>query len=252
MENSTIFNCALWAKSNPKPAALIIALSKIAIGIIAFIFGISAFWAGLELEPKIWGWALQVIAVLCLLIYPAKSLKKSIGRPKFFLYRKAMDACLVAYGFAFWFFIGNALPNWVDQPVMSAAISTPLPTVFSMAGSRENPAEARPVKSGGLVHKWVIKRAKSKLKHIIAKMDRLQEKDMTVPVKIFLTFVFVALAIGLGYLSLVLGCEISCSGQEVLGTTIMIGGPLLFGFLGGLAIYKIWKKKKVVEGVPDK
>jgi magnesium-transporting ATPase (P-type) len=115
MNNNVALNCSYWAKSHPKSAIFIIALSKITIALFALFFGISAYSEGWVMEPSNWRIILLIIAATCLLIYPPKALKARWGVVRYHRIQKSMDACLVAFGIVFWFFIGNGLPSWVNQ-----------------------------------------------------------------------------------------------------------------------------------------
>lgn len=250
MKNSTTIRLSYWAKSHPASAILMITVSKIVIGSIALFLGISANFEGLTMDSKIGGYVFGIIAAVCIMAYPPKRLKKKLGFASFYQYQKRMDACLVAFGFAFFFFVGNLMPNWVAQPAISVTSSIRVPTVLSIVGQPKPAQQAPATERGGIFHKWLIKKAKFKIKRVIEKIEQLEGDDLEVPIKIFLTLLFLALIFGLGYLALAFGCNLSCSGQETLGAIVMIGGPLLVLFLGILAIREIWKKKKKKATTP--
>jgi len=250
MKNSTTMRLSYWAKSHRVSAILVIAISKIVIGSIALFLGISANFEGLTMESKIGGLVFGIIAAVCIVAYPTKRLKKKLGFTSFYQYRKVMDGFLVAFGFAFCFFVGNLLPNWVAQPTTLTAMSPRVPTALSIVGQPKTTQQAPSMERGGMFHKWLIKKAKSKIKRAMEKIARLEGNTMEVPMKIFLTLVFLALIIGLGYLTLSLGCNLSCSGQETLGAIVGIGGTVLVVTLGILAIIKIWQKDITTQKAP--
>lgn len=83
------------------------------------------------------------------------------------------------------------------------------------------------------------------MKRVIERIERLEGKNTELVAKVLFTLLFLVLMIGLGYLTIYSGCNIACAGQEVLGTIVMIGGPIAALVFGTILIIKIWKKKKV-------
>lgn len=239
-----MLNCSYWAKSHPKAAILIIALSKITIGLIALFLGITTCFEGWVLEPALWRNILVVIAASLIILYPQKSLKAKWGIVRYHRFQKRIDACLVAFGFAFWFFVGNGLPSWVNQPTAFSAVAKPIPTALSLVGTPAPAAQKQALEHRGIFQKWLIKKAKFKIKRVVEKITRLDTKGLETGMKVVLTLLILILMVGLSYWAIYLGCSLGCSGQETLGTIVMIGGPILIFVLGAMLITKLWKKKQ--------
>ena len=253
MKKQFALRLSFWAKSHRPAAIALIVVSKIAIGAIGFVFGLSTALEGAVL-PVEFKWLLAAVAAASIFAYPAKRLKKSLGRAVFYRRQKIMDGVLVALGFAILFFVGNLAPTWVAQPGVVAATSAKMSVAMSVVEKsvEENQKELvqKPVEKnkketlrGGKIKRWIASKVKAMAERAIAKFARANE-DGGIAGKLFLSLLLIVAATFLLALVASLSCNLSCSGQE--GLAILVGVLGVTGIIIGsvLGFSAIWQKKE--------
>ena len=243
MHQHLSYRISLCAKTHRPLAITAIVISKVALAVIGFGFGVSAWFEGIALPQQKTEWLLVAVAAVCVLAYPGKHLKKRLSRSAFYWRQKSMDGALAAFGFAFFFFAGNMTPSWVAQPE-SLSVNNVSGITIAVSSLEKPVSERRAgVAQGGKLRHWVVQKAKSKLARMVTKIERMSDGDNTGG-KIALSVLMVLLAVALGYLVLVLACSLSCNGQAGLAVLVSVGGvallvvALIFGFRA------IWRKDK--------
>lgn len=228
---------ARWARENRLTAILIITLSKILIGLIAFNLGVLAFVSGLAI-PFFLKWLFATAGVAALLSYPTIQMKAVLGFEPYFLKQKRSDLMMAGLGIFLWFFIGNQSAQWTTKPVVTETISTV--STVSANGSLVGKIKgwATPERARGLA-----KYAQRKLKdRIIRKIEAWgkQSDNNTIAIQILLTLLSIVLLIVLAYLVAALACNLSCSGNDTAAALVLIlgWGGLLIGFF--FALKAIW------------
>ena len=241
MKRHLTLRLSFWAKNHRPAAIAIIAAAKIALGATGFYFGI---WAALEgiavpVETK---WLLAAIAISLIGAYPARHLKKRLGRAAFYRRQKRVDFGLALFGFVFLFFAGNLAPGWVNAPQITPTSTDKVSSAFSSLEKKDatTAAEfsAKPtVKKSktGFVKRWLIAKAKVRAEKAIKRLAHVAE-DSDGAVKVLLSFLLVLAALGVAYLVAALACTLSCNGQEGAAALVAILGAvgivlgLIFGF----------------------
>ncbi len=169
----------------------------------------------------------------------------------FYRRQKTADAALGLFGFAFWLYIGNAVLGWVASsatahaPAASRAIALAMTERADAAKgeatlSMEQEKRQKANRSGGLLKKWLVKRAAKSIERTSALLRALD--DTPVGLKILFTLLVVALFLGGMFGVVVLSCHLACSGMEGLAYVVFFGGLLGFGALSTWLIIKIWKR----------
>lgn len=237
MKNHTALRLSFWAKHNRPLAIAIIVFGKITVGTLGFYLGLGAALEGWTLPLAI-KWPLATVAALALLTYPAKSLKKCLGRVAFYRRQKAVDGTLVALGFVILFFAGNLAPAWVASPAIVTQVSTPVPVALSSLEIPRPKVRKELLRSGKFSH-WAMAKLKARVERAVVKAKRVVGGD-DVAIKILLTFLSLAVALTLGYLVLALACNLSCGGHETLATIVLVFGwaTIILGLV--LAVRAIW------------
>jgi|GEM_PF-1227845 len=241
MKRHLTLRLSFWAKNHRPAAIAIIAAAKITIGAIGFYLGIWAALEGIAIPVEV-KWLLAAIAGGLIGFYPARHLKKRLGRAVFYRRQKQVDFGLALFGFVFLLFAGNLAPGWVNAPQPAPTSGNKVSSVFSSLekNSATNAAElsAKPtVKKSktGFFKRWLIAKAKSRVEKAISRLARVAE-DSDGAVKVLLSFLLVLAALGLAYFVAALACRLSCNGQEGAAALVAILGAvgivlgLIFGF----------------------
>lgn len=170
-----------------------------------------------------------------LLFYPPKRWKITRFSPSsFYRYQKTMDGLLVAATFLIVFSGTQRICVQGETALPARAVSVALDLQ----------------KEGNTTFFQKVKKVKAKAKekiqsHIQKKLEkhRHSSKALQVWAKILISVGALALGVAVWYVIIALGCSVSCSGNEVLGAIIMIGGTVVV--IGGLvwAGIEIWKRR---------
>ncbi|GAB4492165.1 MAG: hypothetical protein OHK0019_13520 [Saprospiraceae bacterium] len=259
MKQHLTLRLSLWAKNHRPAAIAIIAAAKIALGALGFYLGI---WVALEgvLIPLETKWLLAAVAAGLIGAYPARHLKKRLGRAAFYRRQKRVDFGLALLGFVLWFFAGNLTPSWVNAPQQTRPERDKIPSVFSSLGKNNaaNAAEfsAKPVvkkSKTGLFKRLLLSKAKARAEKIITRLIRISENadDGT---EVLLSILLVLAALAMAYLIAAFSCALSCNGQESAAVLVAVLGcvgitlGLIFGFRaiwhGGMATDQRHERKK--------
>ncbi len=75
------------------------------------------------------------------------------------------------------------------------------------------------------------------------KAPAVERTELEIIANVLVTILLIGLTIALLYLTLILSCELSCSGQEGLAGVVLIGGILLSLFLFIVAVRALWKPR---------
>lgn len=248
MKRHLTLRLSFWAKNHRPTAIAIIAAAKIATGALGFYFGICAALEGvlIPLETK---WLLAALAGGLLGAYPARHLKKRLGRATFYRRQKRVDFGLTLLGFVLWFFAGNLTPGWVNAPQQTRPEHDKIPSVFSSL-EKNNVANAavfsaKPVvkkSKPGFVKRWLVAKAKARAEKAITRLTHISENadDGT---KVLLSILLVLAALTMAYLIAALSCTISCNGQEGAAVFVAVLGcvGIVFGLIFGFRA--IWRGK---------
>lgn len=244
MKKNTTLRLSFWAKSHRVTAITLIVISKITVGIIGLFLGT---WAAVEgyilpLETK---WLLGTVAAASILLYPAKRLKKHLGRATFYRRQKTMDGVLATLGFAILFFVGNLTPAWVASPNVVTNIPANVTTALSCLEKHVSEVRKGVVHSGKL-QRWIAAKAKTKIERVISKMKGTADGS-DAAVKIVISILLVIAALLLAYVVYALSCSLACSGQEAAAALVGIFGSvaIIIGLI--FAIKAVWGNNKSSE-----
>lgn len=170
-----------------------------------------------------------------LFLYPPKRWKNSRFSPAaFYRHQKTMDGLLVAATFLIVFSGTQRISVQGEMALPARAVTIALDVQDSKGAKFFQKV------------KDIRTKAKEKMQsHIQKKLEKHQHsaKALKVWAKILISLGALALAVLVWFIILALGCSVSCSGNEVLGAIIMIGGTVLV--IGGLvwAGIEIWKRR---------
>jgi len=235
-----------WGETNPKLARIIIALSHVLVFINAICLGILLFifnWG----ESK---WLLVIVANLFFIsyiFYPKKSKKENKKNGSYLQYnrhyirQKAHDFSLVLfYGIV----ISLGVNNFLMQPIhVDNMVQQPTAKFIVHKPKLENQTTNRKQLKFEFKKKFkkVRKQIKQELRNLKKELKKKKDKMGMRLVKFLLFLLTIGAAIFLGFLILVLSCELSCSGQEGLAWVVLLAGWTGVVWLGVIAIKKIIK-----------
>ncbi len=250
-DNHLLLRLSYWAKNHRPRAISLLVLCKVIVGAIGFHLGIGMAISGYDhLAAYLTPWLLGP-ALLLLWVYPLRRERCFMDKVVFYRRQKTADAALGLLGFAFWLYIGNAVPGWVASsatahaPAASRAIALAMTERADAAKgeatlSMEQEERQKANRSGGLLKKWLVKRAAKSIERTSALLRALD--DTPVGLKILFTLLVVALFLGGMFGVVGLSCHLACSGMEGLAYVVFFGGLLGFGALSTWLIIKIWKR----------
>lgn len=245
MNNSISSRLSFQAKTHRRAAITVIALAKIALGILGFNAGL---WVALEgcslpVETK---WLLGAVALGAIWFYPTRHLKKRQGKPAYYRRQKTMDGVLAGLGFAFWFFVGNLSPAWVAVPATGSPAAGNNVTVAWSSLEKPLPDCRREIVASGKWKRWLSEKARARITGKIAWYQRMS-RNIDDGGKAALTFLVILVALLLIYLLAALSCSIACSGMEGLAVVVAVVGAIAITFGVVAAIRGIWFSKEERE-----
>jgi hypothetical protein len=170
-----------------------------------------------------------------LFLYPVKRWKgRLFSNNGYYRYQKTMDGLLVAATFLIVFSGTQRISVQHDRALPARAVTVALDVQ----------------KEGKTTFSQKVKKLKVKAKekiqtHIQKKLEKHSHsaKALQVWAKILISLGALALGVLVWYIIIALGCSVSCSGNGVLGSIIMIGGTVVV--IAGLvwAGFEIWKRR---------
>ncbi len=170
-----------------------------------------------------------------LFLYPVKRWKGKFFSPGgYYRYQKTMDGLLVAATFLIVFSGTQRISVQHDLAQPARAMTIALDVQDSKGAKFFQ--KIRNIKT----------KAKEKIQsHIQKKLEkhRHSARALQVWAKILISLGALLLGVAVWFVIVALGCSVSCSGNEVLGSIIIIGGTLLV--IGGLVWtgIEIWKRR---------
>ncbi|GEM_PF-6672304 len=199
-----------WAKKNKKLARGMLIASRVFLGLIGLQLGALAADVGYVISAKTTA-ILSVVLALNILAYPSKKSKLKLFRSSL-LRRKIQDLVFGTITLALLTSFGNISSQESNSDSVGASITNVL-TVNTNVPQNSN----------------IVEFEKPKTEEVL--------------LNILLTILALALLAIILYLTAILACELSCSGQETLAVVVLI-----FGIVGGLALFltlmtKIWAKR---------
>lgn len=226
-------NLSRWGSEHPIASRWIIFSCFVVLNYLAIhlaLWSLSHHWTPFTLLMPL-GFALGFAG---LFLYPAKRWKGKFSSGGYYRYQKTMDGLLVAATFLIVFSGTQRLSVPGEMALPARAVSIALDV--QEEGAATFFQKVKKIKA----------RAKEKIQsHIQKKLDkhRHSAKALQVWSKILISVGALALGVLLWYVIVALGCSVSCSGNEVLGAIIIIGGTLLT--IAGLvwAGFEIWKRR---------
>ena len=235
-----------WAKLNPKLARIIITISHVLVYVNAICLGLLLFIFD-------WGesrWLLVIVANLFFIsyiFYPKKSKKENKKNCSYLQYnrqyirQKAHDFSLVIF---YAIVISLGVNNFLIQPNHSNnMVQQPTAKFIVHKPKLENHTTNRKQIKSEFKRKFkkLRKQIKKELRALKKELKKKNDKAGMTLVKFLLFLLTIGVAISLGFLILVLSCNISCSGQEGLAFVVLLLGWAGIIWLGVITIKKIFK-----------
>ncbi len=233
-KNQTMKNLSRWGSEHPIASRWVIFACFVVLNYLAIHlawWSLAHDWTPFQLMLPL-GFALGFTG---LFLYPVKRWKDKFLSPGgYYRYQKTMDGLLVAATLLIVFSGAQRLSVQHDMTLPARAVTVALDV---QKESKTNFFQKV---------KQIKTKAKEKIQsHIQKKLEkhRHSAKALQVWVKILISLGALALGVAVWYVIIALGCSVSCSGNEVLGSIIIIGGTVLV--IGGLvwAGFEIWKRR---------
>lgn len=235
-----MINLSIFAKNNPVKARFIIVLAHIMLPILAIYFGGFLYDVDWVL-PTVLIPILIVIFFFAYYFYPNKKRPNNFFKHTYWR-QKSLDFTFVMISF---FLISTSVNDLlINSP--ENHISAAKPT-FIVMKSHNAPAKEH-----------IFTKSFKKIKEVrknIRKEIRAWKKQQTpkdkglIAKQFFLIILTLLIAVGLGILILVLGCDLSCSGHETLAAVVYVGGftGILVGvFFAIRAIIRMGNKPETI------
>jgi hypothetical protein len=227
-------NLSRWGSEHPIASRWIIFAGFVVLNYLAINLAWGALahnWAPFPLLLPL-GFA---VGFTGLFLYPVKRWRGRFSSPGgYYRYQKTMDGLLVASTFLIIFSGTQRISVQHDLAQPARAMTIALDVQDSKGAKLFQ--KIRDIKT----------KAKEKIQsHIQKKLEKRRHsaKALQVWAKILISLGALALGFFAWYVIMALGCSVSCSGNEVMGSIIMIGGTVLV--IGGLvwAGIEIWKRR---------
>ena len=224
---------AYWGSQHPVTTRWVIFFSFVLLNVLCINL---AWWAmAHDFLPYPLLLPLSVaLGFLGLFLYPVRRWKGTVfSKDNYFRYHKTMDGILVGATLLM-VFSGTQYfsVQAVDPP--ARAITTAL--------------DFRPDQPKNIFDK--LKDLKNQVKekvqtHVAKRLNDYEaaKGKMPVWVKILLTVAALAVAFVLWYIIAALACTVACSGNEIAGNIIIIGGTALVVLLLAWVVFQIWKRR---------
>jgi arginine exporter protein ArgO len=226
---------SIWAYCNPFKSQLIIAVCQLTLTVLAVYGGIWLFARGVEL-PGVMYYTGLTLFFLALVLYPVRRARFRFWKMNY-ARQKTIDAVLLVSYLLAAVSISNfdAHSAWLEASAGTSAFAQPRPTSLAdPAAVHYNAAPEKP---------WSrreLKRAlRQQYKQFVSEKRR-QSDDGSTGLIVAIVVLMLALMVAVFFLS----CSISCSGANVLGLVVLIGGWALILTLGILAIRNIVRKRR--------
>lgn len=217
-------NLSIWAKDNRFKALVITIILHVILGYFYFYFGALLFLQKIVL-PSTLLYISTILFLTAYLFYPIKNVQKGIYKKTYFREKQWQLVAMIS-AIIFLVFIGN-------HSTRSAFSQQNLLQEYSAQTIALD--IRKKVKVEKKMSRKLIRKAKRQLRKRIrrnVKKLRRTEKEMTKFERFLAIFLAILGAIILGFLVLVLSCNLVCSGNELLAAIVLVGGS---GFIiGGL------------------
>ena len=229
---SYLSQLSFWAKKHQIAARLLIAFSRIIMGYYAFYWG--AILADIDKDFSNSVFLVSACVYLIgFIFYPRNKERRSFSLTR----QKVCDGLLVISSCAFWLAAGNYTVHWQPKAETETAQIEVLQSAIGKNG--------KPLVYPSLEHSNVVKKVDKKREGLFKKLKNIKigffkKLKARVMVKLALIksayrqldgeqialLILASLAIiaGLGYLTLVLSCNLSCNGQEGAATAVALFG----------------------------
>jgi len=230
----TLKKTTQWARNNPISARVIIAIATILSVFLHYYWGIYLFAYDILL-PYSFAIGFIVLGITGAFFYPIKKHNKGIFA---YTYRKqkSLDFLIFVCGGLLVMYLGNQRATKVfaethvqlnmsqaedihhDTKLVHLAVSSP-------TGSAEKPSGTFSRKELRKQLKIQIKQVKKVIKAEIKHLKEQRKKgERGTGINVLLSILAVAVALGLGTLVAALACSLSCNGNELAGTVVLIIG----------------------------
>ena len=213
-----------WAQRHPVAARIIITISNlllIANGLIAGLILFLNDWQHFNYTLLF----LIVVFSLLFISYPKRGQKKGLFKYRYRT-QKAHDFGLVTLSFLM---ICVGSNNWLVKNVGTEM--TVVPTATFIVHKHKKPSKRQ-----------FKKQLRKQLRVLKKDFKKRKNRKMITIIRILLTLLLLGVAAVLGYLIVILSCNLYCSSSGGLATLVFVGGIGGIGVLVGLINRKIWYK----------
>ena len=251
-----ILQLSFWAKTHPVAARWLIAINRIVIGYIVFYWGALLADAGQYFSNTVFMVCAGVYATGFMLYPRRKKGESGISR---FRKQKCCDALLVASSCLFWLGAGNYIPQWQPATVMPA---TPV-EVLQSAIAKDKTALLPDVGRSTFLEKakqkrdGIFKKAKTWKQQFFQKFKSRVKTKLAIIKSAFrklsggtvalLILASLAIVGAIGFLTIVISCNLSCNGQEGAASVVAVAGCLLAAGAVALLWTQAVKRNKLKE-----
>ncbi len=242
---------SIWAHIHPWKARLVMIISWILLGLLAYLAGTGLKNSGIQL-PESLPVVLIVLFLLPVLFYPFRRMKKRIGGILFYRWQKSCDFLLAISSFGLIFYAAHQPGSLFRNgsflyAATTAPVSLPKDSSAKVYLSIKTFSQKMYGEDGKLL-KW-----KERKKMLKEQVKALKKSDLTKSEKTILIILSALVAAGLLLLVTGLACSLSCNGSGGAAVLVGIGGIGLTVFLLIFVIRKIngRKKMKNKEEVPS-
>lgn len=224
---------SFWAKNNRYLSWVLIAALHVFLIYLAVYASVVLFLEDIVLPFNIW-YASLGIAIAIYFFYPIKNVQKGWFKPTFFK-RKGLDFTIVLASFFMILTLFNQLTLVNHQESRIPATEAQAQNVI-LAPKAEKEVKNNRVK------RWLKKRHQKRAERIKKHWEKFTDGQ-----KVGLIILTLLVGLIAAYGVALLGCSLACSGSEVLGNIVFIGGwaAILIGVI--VIIRNILKHKSTPE-----
>ncbi len=206
-----------FAKQNAGKARVIITISNTLTGILLVMAGKWMYFEHFRLSDEVL-YIGVIMGFFGFFFYPFKTYDSDKSKKEYTQTRKPMDIFLLGGAGLTFLYMGNHFYQYISAPLVFSELyaGSPSPSIIGFLHQPISEATPFPFKALGEMH-WAF--------------------------KVLLMILLLALCVGFGYVTIVMGCGIACAGYETLASYFLLGSGMWIIPLGILGGHHLFGKK---------